>query len=103
MRELVSAFLRVSELRLVESIDAAPCPGHGCVVAFRPVSTLASDPDVEPIPVFPLSDGDPERESREFSSELDCPLGGSAALLIPLRPNTNTVANTALEIVLTIR
>jgi hypothetical protein len=74
-RELVSAFLRLSELRLVESIDAEPCPGHGCVVAFRLLSMLASEPDVEPIPVFPLSDGDPEREPREFSSELDCPLG----------------------------
>jgi len=80
-----------------------PCPGHGCVVAFRPVSMLASDPDVEPIPVLPLSDGDPERESREFSSELDCSLDRSAALLIPLSPNSITVANTALKIVLTIR
>ena len=103
MRELVSAFLRVSEPRLVESFDVEPCPGHGCVAAFTPVSMLASDPEVEPIPVFPLSDGDPERESREFTSELDCPLGGSAALLIPLKPSTMTVANTALEIVLTIR
>ena len=102
MRELVSAFLRVSELRFVESFDIEPC-GHGCVVAFRPVSMLASDPEVEPIPVLPLSDGDPERESKEFSSELDCALGGSAALLIPLRPSTMTVANTALEIILTIR
>ena len=75
MRELASAFLRVSELCLVESVEAEPCPGHGCVVAFRPVSILASDPEVEPIPVFPLSDGDPEREPREFSSELDCPWG----------------------------
>ena len=75
MRELASAFLRVSELRLVESTDAEPCPGQGCVVAFRPVSILASDPDVEPIPVFPLSDGEPEREPRELSSELDCPWG----------------------------
>ena len=74
MRELASAFLRVSELRLVES-DAEPCSGHGCFVAFRPVSILASDPDVEPIPVFPLSDGEPEREPRELSSELDCPWG----------------------------
>ena len=74
MRELVSAFLRASELRF-ESIDAEPCPGHGCVVAFRPVSMLASDPDVEPIPVFPLSDGDPDWGLSEFSSELDCPLG----------------------------
>ena len=103
MRELVSAFLRVSELRLVESFDTEPCPGHGCVVAFRPVSMLASDPEVEPMPVLPLSEGDPDRESREFSSELDCPLGGAAALLIPLRPSTMTVANTALQIVLTIR
>ena len=66
MRELASAFLRVSELCLVESVEAEP---------FRPVSILASDPEVEPLPVFPLSDGEPEREPREFSSELDCPWG----------------------------
>jgi hypothetical protein len=102
MRELVSAFLRVSELRFA-SFDAEPCPGHGCVVAFKLVSMLASEPDVEPMPVLPLSDGDPERDPREFSSELDCPLGWSAALLIPLRPSAITVANAALKIVLTIR
>ena len=64
---------------------------------------LASDPDVEPMPVFPLSDGDPERGLKELISELDCPFTGSVALPTPLRPNTITVANVAIEIVLTIR